>query len=195
MPEPRPHKHTQKKPTHTSHQKMVEAKLKPTFFSGRLESFPLAGLCWGSGALNSVRPWWWRGSWSGRDGCVWVCVCMGGGLGTRWFDKRAGGLGKLFAHLKTCLSGSFSIAYHYTTWMWAVTQKKKSCSAAARSQAPSPLGRFTQLISYSVLVLYLLLHHTFTSLAWFCLSSEVMSNNVWILKVTLKGSTLVKRFW
>lgn len=48
------------------------------------------------------------GGWSGRG----VCVCMGGGLGTRWFDKRAGGLGKLFAHLKTCLSGSFSIAYH-----------------------------------------------------------------------------------
>lgn len=39
----------------------------------------------------------------------------------------------------------------------------------------------------------LLLQLALASLAWFCLLSEGMSNNVWILKVTLKGSTLVKR--
>lgn len=66
------HINTQKTPTHSSHQKMVEAKWKPTFFSRRLESFPLAGLCWGSGALNSVRPWWWGRGGAGQEG---VCVC------------------------------------------------------------------------------------------------------------------------
>lgn len=72
--------------------------------------------------------------------------------------------------------------------MWAVTAEQKGCSITAlwvvSHSRDFPFCSWLNEPRFN----------PFTALlAWFCLLSEAMSNNVRVLKVTLKRSTLVKR--